>query len=129
MQITPVNVVFAMFQDLNLLIVGAGELGEAILSALASHPSNSAGTKLHVLLREDSINSPSSPAKQASNERLRALGAILVPGNFVDDPVSSLASIFKEYDVVIQAGGYGLPKGTQIKSTTAAIEAGVSRYL
>lgn len=118
-----------MSQHLNLLIVGAGELGEAILSALASHPSESAGTTFHVLLREESINSPSSPSKQASNERLRSLGATLVPGNFVDDPVSSLASIFKDYDVVIQAGGYGLPKGTQIKSATAAMQAGVSRYL
>lgn len=123
-----------MFQHLqvnllNVLIVGAGELGEAILSALASRPLKSASTKFHVLLREESINSPSSPSKQASNERLRSLGATLVPGNFVHDPISSLASIFKDYNVVIQAGGYGLPKGTQVKSTTAAIQAGVSRYL
>lgn len=118
-----------MSKDLNLLIVGAGELGEAILSALATHPSKSAGTKLHVLLREESINSPSSPSKQASNDRLRSLGATLVSGNFVDDPVSRLASTFKDYDVVIQAGGYGLPKGIQIKSASAAKEAGVTRYL
>lgn len=116
---------------LNLLIVGAGELGEAILSALASHPSttNSTSTKIDVLLRKESINSPSSPSKQASNQRLRSLGATLVPGNFVDDPVSSLASTFEKYDVVIQAGGYGLPKGTQIKSASAALQAGVKRYL
>lgn len=117
-----------MLQSLNILVVGAGELGEAILSALASHSSRPIGTKFDVLLREDSINSPSS-SKQSSNDRLRSLGATLVPGNFVDDQVSSLATIFKDYDVVIQAGGYGLPKGTQIKSATAALQAGVSRYL
>ncbi|KAJ4387471.1 hypothetical protein N0V93_008063 [Gnomoniopsis smithogilvyi] len=84
-------------------------------------------TKLDVLLREESIHSPLS-SKQASNDRLRSLGANLVPGNFVDGEVSSLVNTFKNYDVVIQAGGYGLPKGTQIKSASAALQAGVSRY-
>lgn len=117
-----------MSQSLSILLVGAGELSEAILTALASHPSRRAGTQIAVLVREESITLP-SPSKQASNSRLRSLGATLVPGNFVDDQVSSLASIFKNYSIVIQAGGYGLPKGTQIKSATAALQAGVSRYL
>lgn len=117
-----------MSKPLSILIVGAGELGEAILSALAAHPSRTADTKIHVLLRAESISSPSR-AKLASNARLRALGASLVPGNFVDDPVSSLAATFAKYDVVIQAGGYGLPAGTQIKSAAAALQGGVDRYL
>lgn len=113
----------------SILIVGAGELGEAILSALASHPSRPAGTRLDVLLRAESISDPSSPAKRASNDRLRSLGAVLVPGNFVDDDVARLAGCFKGYDVVVQAGGYGLPGGTQMKSAEAALMAGVPRYL
>lgn len=111
-----------------ILIVGAGELGEAILSALAAHPACAAGTTIDILLRAESISSPSTPSKEASNARLRSLGATLVPGNFVDGKVSSLAAIFGKYDMVIQAGGYGLPKGTQIKSATAALQAGLKRY-
>lgn len=112
-----------------VLIVGAGELGESILTALSSHSSRPADSKIDVLLRADSIASPPSNVKKASNGRLRALGATLIPGNFVDDNISELAAIFKGYDVVIQAGGYGLPKGTQLKVTRAVLQAGVERYL
>lgn len=113
----------------SILIVGAGELGESILSALASHASRSEDTKIDVLLRAESIKNPSTREKRESNDRLRALGATLVPGNFVVDDVAQLAHHFEGYDVVIQAGGYGLPAGTQLKSTQAALEASVPRYL
>lgn len=112
----------------SILIVGAGELGEAILSALVSHPLRPANTKIAILLRAESISSP-SPTKQASNKRLSSLGAKLVAGNFVHDEVSTLATTFQDYDVVIQAGGYGLPPSIQLKSAQAALQAGVKRYL
>ncbi|KAI3390338.1 hypothetical protein diail_10019 [Diaporthe ilicicola] len=111
----------------SILIVGAGELGTAILTALATHPYKSPHINFSVLLRPDSITS-ANPDKQRSNNELQSLGAKLVPGNFVDDEVSEVSAIFKDYDVVIQAGGYGLPKGTQLKSATAALQAGVPRY-
>lgn len=111
----------------SILIVGAGELGTAILSALIVHPSKPPHVNFSVLLRPDSITSP-NPEKQRSNTELQTLGAKLVPGNFVDDDVSQLAHVFKDYDIVIQAGGYGLPKGTQLKSANAALQAGVPRY-
>lgn len=116
-----------MSAEKSILIVGAGELGTAILSALARHPSKPPHVSFSVLLRPDSINSPNAE-KQRSNAELHALGATLVPGNFVDDDVSELSRIFKAYDIVIQAGGYGLPKGTQLKSANAALQAGVPRY-
>lgn len=116
-----------MAAEKSILIVGAGELGTAILSALASHPSKPPHVNFSVLLRPDSITSP-NPEKQRSNAELQALGAKLIPGNFVDDDVSQLSHVFKDYDVVIQAGGYGLPKGTQLKSANAALQAGVPRY-
>ncbi|CAN8097593.1 unnamed protein product [Discula destructiva] len=111
----------------SILIIGAGELGEAILSALSTHSQRSAETRIDILVREESITSP-SPTKAAANARLCSLGATLVAGNYVDDTVSSLAATFHKYDVVIQAGGYGMPKGTQVKSATAALQAGVRRY-
>lgn len=114
---------------ISILIVGAGELGESILAALATHPSRPAAAKIDVLLRAESIARPATEAKRASNEGLRALGAGLVPGNFVDDEVDALAGIFKGYEVVVQAGGYGLPAGTQERVTEAVLRAGVRRYL
>lgn len=116
-----------MAAEKSILIIGAGELGTAILSALASHPSKPPHVSFSVLLRPDSITSPKLD-KQQSNDQLRALGATLVPGNFVDDDVADLARVFEGYDIVIQAGGYGLPKGTQLKSANAALQAGVPRY-
>ncbi|KAI7773185.1 hypothetical protein LA080_011630 [Diaporthe eres] len=116
-----------MAAEKSILIVGAGELGTAILSALACHPSKPSHINFSVLLRPDSIISP-NPEKQRSNAELQAFGARLVPGSFVDDEVSQLSRIFKDYDIVIQAGGYGLPKGTQLKSAHAALNAGVPRY-
>lgn len=116
-----------MAAESSILIVGAGELGTAILSALASHPSKPPYASFSVLLRPDSITSP-SPEKQRSNAELRALGATLVPGNFVNDDVAELSRVFKAYDIVIQAGGYGLARGTQLKSANAALQAGVPRY-
>lgn len=116
-----------MAAEKSILVVGAGELGTAILSALAGHPSKPPHVKFSVLLRPDSITSP-NPEKQRSNAELQSLGAKLVPGNFVDDEVSQLSNVFKDYDIVIQAGGYGLPKGTQLKSASAALQAGVPRY-
>lgn len=116
-----------MSSENSILVVGAGELGTAILAALAGHPSKPPHANFSVLLRPDSITSP-NPEKQRSNSKLEALGAKLIPGNFVDDEVSDLSRIFKDYDIVVQAGGYGLPKGTQLKSANAALQAGVPRY-
>lgn len=116
-----------MSSESSVLIVGAGELGTSILQALANHPSKPPHASFSVLLRMDSITSP-NPEKQRSNANLQALGAKLVPGNFVEDQVSDLSSVFKDYEIVIQAGGYGLPRGTQLKSANAALQAGVPRY-
>lgn len=127
MEVNSTEHTLEMSSQNSILIVGAGELGTAILAALASHPSKPPPANISVLLRPDSIISP-NPGKQRSNEELQALGAKLVPGNFVDDEVSQLSDVFKDYDIVIQAGGYGLPKGTQSKSANAALQAGVPRY-
>ncbi|KAJ9134416.1 NAD(P)-binding protein [Pleurostoma richardsiae] len=110
----------------SVLVVGAGELGTAVLEALSRH-SKREGGKIAVLLRSSSIASQDS-AKQASNAHIRSLGVDFEAGNFVSDPVSALAATFKKYDVVVQCGGYGMPPGIQVRVTQAALEAGVPRY-
>lgn len=119
--------------SISVLIVGAGELGTSIVEGFARHQApgqnkyENSITRIAVMLRRETIDS-ANPAKNQSTLHLVSLGADLIPGNFVEDPVSELAKTFGRFDVVIQAGGYGLPAGTQLKSAQAALEAGVKRY-
>jgi hypothetical protein len=110
----------------NVLVLGAGELGLALLEALAKH-SAKGNTKLSVLLRPSSINS-AAPEKQKQLERLRDLGVTPQPGDVVESSVSELAAIFRNYDTIVSCNGMGLPSGTQVKLSDAILEAGVRRY-
>ena len=49
----------------SILLLGAGELGMAVLEALAKHPRRGSDTKLAVLLRQSTIDSTdhASPLK------------------------------------------------------------------
>ncbi|RBQ74956.1 hypothetical protein FVER53590_08287 [Fusarium verticillioides] len=109
----------------NILVLGAGELGTAILEALAKHPSR-ANAKLSVLLRPSSINS-TAPEKKKQIEHLQGLGITPQPGD-VESSTSELAAIFRNYDTIISCNGMGRPFGTQTKLADAVFEAGVKRY-
>lgn len=110
----------------SVLVVGAGELGTAVLNALSRHPKRG-GCRLAVLLRPSTI-ATTDPAKQRSNTHLRSLGVEFEPGDFVSGSISELAAVFEKYDTVIQCGGYGMPPGIQVRVTQAVLEAGVPRY-
>ncbi|KAL2071821.1 hypothetical protein VTL71DRAFT_13056 [Oculimacula yallundae] len=109
----------------NILVLGAGELGTSILTALAqlSPPE----TKISVLLRPKTISSL-SPTKIAELAYLESLGISLVPGD-VSPTISELAQIFKPYDLIISCLGYASGPGSQIKITQAVLEAKVKRYV
>ncbi|RYP13632.1 hypothetical protein DL767_010642 [Monosporascus sp. MG133] len=113
-----------------ILIVGAGELGTSVLEALTAHPKRDAArSPISVLLRKSTIES-ADPAKRASNERLRALGAAeLVPGDVVGGSEEELANTFRRFHTVVVCAGMGLPAGTQLRITRAALAAGVPRLL
>ncbi|RYO78197.1 hypothetical protein DL766_008942 [Monosporascus sp. MC13-8B] len=113
-----------------ILIVGAGELGTAVLEALVAHPKRDAAhSPISVLLRKSTIES-ADPAKRASNERLRALGAAeLVPGDVVGASEEELADTFRRFHTVVVCAGMGLPAGTQLRIARAALAAGVPRLL
>ncbi|KAK0723260.1 hypothetical protein B0T26DRAFT_705927 [Lasiosphaeria miniovina] len=110
----------------SILVVGAGELGTAVATALAKHPHRRRG-KIGVLRRAETQRSADS-AKQAETARLSALGAVHETGDFVSSSVAELADVFRRYDVVVQCGGFGLPAGTQLRVTEAALRAGVPRF-
>lgn len=110
----------------SILIIGAGELGTAVLDALVRHPKHQPG-KISVLLRQSSIDS-TDPEKRGSLERIKSLGADIEAGDIVNSPISDLSSTFKKYNVVLHCAGYGFPPGTYVRTAKAAIEAGVSHF-
>ncbi|KAK5653616.1 hypothetical protein OQA88_8645 [Cercophora sp. LCS_1] len=110
----------------SVLVVGAGELGTAVLGALSNQGSRH-GAKIGFLRRAESLSS-SDPKKQEETKRLISLGAVPEAGDFVSSPIPDLVSVFKRYDVIIQCGGFGLPSGTQLRVTEAVLQAGVKRY-
>ncbi|SPO07517.1 related to NmrA-like family protein [Cephalotrichum gorgonifer] len=110
---------------MSILVVGAGELGLATLSALSAHPSRGT-SKLAVLLRQETATS-SAPEKQEQIRKIRSFGVDIETGDFINDP-AALVPIFKKYSVVIQCAGYGMAPGTQLGVTKAVLEAGVPRY-
>ena len=110
---------------MSILVVGAGELGLAVLEALFQHPKRGA-SDIAVLLRQDTINSD-APAKKEQINKIKSLGAKIETGDFVNAP-SALVPLFKKYDIVMQCAGYGMQPGTQLGVTKAVLEAGVPRY-
>ncbi|KAI8960173.1 isoflavone reductase family protein [Daldinia sp. FL1419] len=111
----------------SILLIGAGELGTAVLESLATHPKRNGGS-ITILLRQSSISSQ-DPGKKAQNDRLKSLGATFEAGDLANDSVGQLAEVFKKYHTIISCSGFGLPSGTQIKLTQAVLQAKVKRYL
>ncbi|KAI0460487.1 NAD(P)-binding protein [Xylaria acuta] len=111
-----------------IVVVGAGELGTAMLEGLVRHPAPASPPSITVLLRASTINSADAEKRRA-NEHLRSLGASLATGDIVLDSEERLASIFAGYDTVIVCSGFGgFPSGTQLRVARAALRARVKRF-
>lgn len=111
-----------------ILVLGAGELGSAVLRHLAQQADVAAGDSVHVLLRPGRIDA-SDPAKQAKLVELDRLGIGVVTGDLINDPIDSLASIFARFNTVVSCIGFSAGPGAQRRLTQAAIQAGVNRYV
>ncbi|KAH7350604.1 saccharopine dehydrogenase-like oxidoreductase [Rhexocercosporidium sp. MPI-PUGE-AT-0058] len=109
----------------NILVLGAGELGTSILTALSklSPPE----TKISVLLRPSTIKS-TSPTKIGELAHLKNQNITFLPGD-ISSPISTLAQLFSPYDLIISCLGYASGPGSQIKITQAVLEANVKRYI
>lgn len=111
----------------SILVLGAGELGMAVLREVArmAAPRN---VQVTVLLRLATLHS-TAPNKQRELAELRGLGIELLAGDLVSDSQSELATLFAPFDTVISCIGFAAGPGTQRKLTGAVIEAGVKRYV
>lgn len=111
-----------------ILVLGAGELGMAMLRGLAGHPAAPRGTEITVLLRPATIESE-DPGKRREIEELRALGIHLLAGDLAAGSVAELARLFRPFGTVICCTGFVAGTGTQRKLAAAVLAAGVKRYV
>lgn len=115
-----------MLHDNAILVLGAGELGMAVLRNLVRRAAPAA-TSLAVLLRPSTIDS-TDPVKRKDVAELRALGVELIPGDLADQSIAALAAAFGRFDTVISCTGFVGGTGVQRRIAQAALDAGVKRY-
>jgi len=108
-----------------ILVLGAGELGLALIHSLKSHPA-ALHTPISILLRP--IPSQPTPEKAAQLSALNALDVPIIAGDLVHDSVERLAGVFKPFHTIISCTGFIAGRGTQLKIARAVLVAGVARY-
>ncbi|WP_449121620.1 aromatic alcohol reductase [Pseudomonas viridiflava] len=109
-----------------ILVLGAGELGLAVLQGLAARSTES--MSISVLLRQATVQS-SSKAKQQEIDTIRTLGVTIETADINVASVQELAAVLGRFDTVISCVGFAAGRGTQRKLTEAALMSGVKRYI
>ena len=105
----------------SVLVLGAGELGLAILSALASHPLRHS-IPITVLLRPTTIASNTSLTSHLSSLNISTL-----PCDIHASTASELSDLFKDCETIIGCTGMTSPPGTQLKICEAVLAAATAR--
>lgn len=103
-----------------MLVLGAGELGMAILRHLAPR-CRDAGIALSALV---------SPRSLADDHgELRAMDVTLLPFDLASDDSAGLVALLRRFDTVVGCTGFVAGPGTQRRLTRAVLDAGVRRYI
>lgn len=105
-----------------ILVLGAGELGHAILTSLATASANNHASVTVLLRRSD------SPSRNELVEQLDKLQVNIVYHDLTA-PVVELAAAFSNYDVVISATGFSAGSGTQLRLVEAAVASTTSWFI
>jgi len=105
-----------------ILVLGAGELGMAIVRQLAPH------RRLVVMVSPQSLGAP-NPAQQQAAGELRALTVNLVGFDLATCTEAALSAQLRPFHTVINCTGFVAGPGTQVKVTNAVLAAGVRRYV
>lgn len=117
-----------MSERMSILVLGAGELGMAILRSLSKRVSQQSDTDLTVLLRPSTIAS-TDPAKQRDIAELQSLGVQFLAGDLVETSAAELAALFKNFHTVIGCTGFVTGRRVLLKQAQAALDAGVQRFV
>ena len=110
-------------QPANTLVIGAGELGIAVINGLLGRRADS-GRSISVLLR-----TPIDETGERTVQLLKDRGLHIIHADLATETVDGLAAIFTGFDTVICCTGFVGGPGTQRKITTAVLQAGVERYV
>lgn len=108
----------------SFLIIGAGEVGFAMLNSLYDYQANhEPQLQIGVLVQPlaDSI------AKVKNNSRFVNIRVESL--DLVNESIQNLIAVFKKYDTVICCSGFSTGNGMQVKITRAVLDAGVRRYV
>ncbi len=117
-----------MLNDNAILVLGAGQLGMAVLRHLAPHAKRAAHVSLSVLLRPSTVTSTDT-AKQQDLADLNALGVHIVAGDLATQSSDELANTFSRFHTVISCTGFVGGPGVQRKIARAALDADVKRFV
>jgi hypothetical protein len=110
----------------HILVLGAGELGMAVLRQLAPRTAH-AQSRLTVLVSPQSISDP-APAQVQTASVLRGLGVDMVAFDLAGCTEAELSAQLRPFHTVIGCTGFVAGPGTQLKITRAVLAAGVHRY-
>ncbi len=105
------------------LVIGAGELGLAVIRGLLDLDPDSARS-ISVLLRPPANEADVQAAKDLTDEGLK-----IVHGDLAEETVTGLAALVAGFETVICCTGFVGGPGTQRKITTAVLQARVKRYI
>lgn len=109
----------------DMLVLGAGQLGMAVLRALA--PRVRAGNgPFTVLVAPQMLDAPSEQ-DAASLAELRGLGVEIVGADLSSDE-EALTDVFRDFRTVVNCTGFVAGPGTQLRITRAVLAAGVKRF-
>ncbi|MGW9063508.1 aromatic alcohol reductase [Achromobacter animicus] len=114
-----------MIQHNAILVLGAGQLGMAVLRNLAPRVVKG---QLSVLLRASTVAS-NDPTKQRDLAELRGLGVGIIEGDLARQSTEALAATFRRYDTVVSCTGFVGGPGVQRKIARAALDARVKRFV
>lgn len=112
----------------HILVLGAGELGLAVLRALAGATHHGHPIHLSVLLRPARANGMDDRSRTLS-ETLAALNVDIIRTDIATASQDELASVLSRFSTVICCTGFVGGSGTQLKITSAVLQAGVKLYV
>ncbi|KAL0931133.1 isoflavone reductase [Colletotrichum truncatum] len=113
---------------MSILVLGAGELGIAMLKGLISHPSRPQNSSVTVLIRQVTKKS-GSEAKNKQIDEIKALGVGIEFADIVFKTVPQLGDIFRKYDTIISCLGFVGPSETQRRICAAVLKVKVRRFI
>lgn len=112
----------------NIIVLGAGELGLAVLEGLARGPHEGPSIHLSALLRPLGADGMDERSRKIS-ETLAALHVDIIRADIATVSRDELASLLSRFSTVICCTGFVGGSGTQMKITAAVLQAGVRRYV